>query len=148
VEHGVVLFGPGVPGRWRRRTPGGRRRYAQLLEQHLSRIDETAEKGLERRTAVVLALRPYQQPWWKRIRRSHDPRPSRADRVFSPGGWLTPPGVMPGWNWLPTGGASPRLDVLPLWVRAWYRIPLIDRYAHVYMWHHGAWETASPDQAP
>ena len=148
VEHGIAFFGPRVPGRWRRRTPGGRRHYAQLLEQHLSGIDERAENGLERRAAVLLVLRRYQQPWWRRIRRSHDPRPSRADRVLSPGGWLTPPGVMPGWNWLPTDGASPRLDLLPLWVRAWYRIPLIDRYAHVYMWHHGAWETASPDQAP
>jgi hypothetical protein len=48
--------------------------------------------------------------------------------------------VLPAWNWLPPEGASPRLDLVPLWVRAWYRLPLIDRYAHAWMWQRGAWE--------
>ena len=59
----------------------------------------------------------------------------------SPGACVPPPGVLPGWNWLPPQhGAAPRLDRVPWWVRAWYRTPLLDRYAHVWMWHHGGWE--------
>jgi len=36
--------------------------------------------------------------------------------------------MLPAWNWLPPEGASPRLDLVPLWVRAWYQLPFIDRY--------------------
>jgi hypothetical protein len=35
----------------------------------------------------------------------------------------------------------PRLDVVPWWVRVGYEIPLIDRYAHVWMWAHGGWRS-------
>ena len=65
--------------------------------------------------------------------------------VLSPGGWSPPPGKLPAWNWLPPGGASPRLDLVPLWVRAWYQLPFIDRYAHAWMWRHGAWEIRPPE---
>jgi hypothetical protein len=45
----------------------------------------------------------------------------------------------------PPEGASPRLDLVPLWVRAWYQLPFIDRYAHAWMWWHGAWEVRPPE---
>ncbi|OZB89570.1 MAG: hypothetical protein B7X41_02120 [Microbacterium sp. 14-71-5] len=32
---------------------------------------------------------------------------------------------------------------MPTWVRVWYRTPFIDRYAHVWMWHHGGWQVLS-----
>jgi hypothetical protein len=80
------------------------------------------------------------------------PEPWRGRRILfepgfavSPGGWTPPPGVLPAWNWLPPEGASPRLDLVPLWVRAWYQLPLIDRYAHAWMWRHGAWKVRPPD---
>jgi hypothetical protein len=52
-----------------------------------------------------------------------------------------------GWNWLPPDGATPRPDLTPWWVRAWYRMPFIDRYAHAWMWHHGALEVIPADLA-
>lgn len=59
----------------------------------------------------------------------------------SPGGWTAPAGVIPGWNWMPTGhGLSPRFDRVPRWVHFWYRTPFLDRYAHAWMWHHGGWD--------
>jgi hypothetical protein len=42
-------------------------------------------------------------------------------------------------------GCEPRLDLVPLWVRAWYQLPLIDRHAHAWMWRHGAWEVPPPE---
>lgn len=38
----------------------------------------------------------------------------------------------------------PRLDRAPRWVRWWYATPLIDRYAHTWMWRHGAWDVVPP----
>lgn len=70
-------------------------------------------------------------------------------RVLSPGGWSPPAGVKPGWNWLPQDhGASPRLDLVPRWVRIWCHLPWIDRFAYVWMWHHGCWEIALPALPP
>ncbi|CCH89198.1 protein of unknown function [Modestobacter italicus] len=67
----------------------------------------------------------------------------------SPGGWVPPPGVLPGWNWLPPDhGVRPDLGRVPLWVRAWHRTPLIDRYAHVWMWRHGGLEILPSQQGP
>lgn len=66
-------------------------------------------------------------------------------RVPSPGGWSVPDGVRPGWDWTPSGGARPRLDRLPLWARLWYRTPVLDRSAHVWMWSHGGWDVVPPD---
>lgn len=54
------------------------------------------------------------------------------------------PRVLPAWNGLPPGGASPRPDLMPVWVRVWYRSPLADRFAHAWMWHRGGWEVLSP----
>jgi hypothetical protein len=45
----------------------------------------------------------------------------------------------------PPRGASPRLDLAPWWVRVWYQLPFIDRYAHAWMWRHGAWEVRPPE---
>jgi len=42
----------------------------------------------------------------------------------------------------------PRLDPVPWWVRAWYKTPLIDRYAHAWMWGHGGWEVHPPFAPP
>jgi hypothetical protein len=72
--------------------------------------------------------------------------PAEADvlEVPSRGGWTPPPGVRPGWNWTPPGGVRPRLDRVPRWVGAWYRIPFVDRYAHHWMWQHGGWDVEPP----
>ncbi len=60
--------------------------------------------------------------------------------VPSPGGWTPPVGVLAAWNWTPPGGLRPRLERIPRWVRVWYRLPFIDRYAHAWMWRHGGWD--------
>jgi hypothetical protein len=69
---------------------------------------------------------------------------SEPGYVFSPGGWTPPRGVLPAWSWVPPDGAKPRLDVVPWWVQVWYELPLIDRYAHAWMWSHGGWEVRPP----
>lgn len=66
----------------------------------------------------------------------------------TPAGWVAPGGHAPAWNWIPTDhGLSPRLDRVPRWVRIWYRTPFIDRYAYVWMWHHGGWDLTSDEDA-
>ena len=35
-------------------------------------------------------------------------------------------------------------SVVPWWVQVWYELPLIDRYAHAWMWSHGGWEVRPP----
>ena len=59
--------------------------------------------------------------------------------VRSPGGWQVPAGERPGWSWLPPGGAVPNLRRMPRWVRIWFLLPFVDRYAHSWMWHNGGW---------
>jgi hypothetical protein len=99
-----------------------------------------------RRPRRVVSLTPHgrqftpaREAWWGR-RISSEP-----GFVLSPGGWTPPPGVLPAWNWLPSEGAAPRLDLVPWWARVWYHLPFIDRYAHTWMWRHGAWEVRPPD---
>ncbi|GAB3659889.1 hypothetical protein GCM10027589_21250 [Actinocorallia lasiicapitis] len=58
----------------------------------------------------------------------------------SPAGWAPPPGTRPGWNWLPPGGATPRPDRMPTWLRLCYATPFLDRCAHTWMWHRGGWD--------
>lgn len=72
--------------------------------------------------------------------------PSEPGWAFSPGGWTPPPGVLPAWGWVPPKGARPRPDVMPWWVRVWYELPLLDRYAHAWMWAHGGWEVRPPSR--
>ena len=68
---------------------------------------------------------------------------------FSPGGWVPPPGVLPGWDWLPPDhGVRPRLDRVPGWVRAWFHTPFLDRYAYAWMWRHGCLELVPPREPP
>ena len=64
----------------------------------------------------------------------------------SPSGWQPPPGCLPAWNWAPPAGLRPRFDRVPPWVRLWYRIPFIDRYAHAWMWRHGGWDVLPPSR--
>jgi hypothetical protein len=74
--------------------------------------------------------------------RRNPPRdaPTHLGKVFSPGGWSAPPGRIAAWNWTPPGGAAPRPDRAPRWVRVWFHVPLADRWAYAWMWRHGAWE--------
>ena len=72
------------------------------------------------------------------------PPPPEPRRIPSPGGWTVPLGLRPGWNWVPSSGAVPRADLMPPWVRIWYRTPFVDRFAHTWMWSHGGWEVAPP----
>jgi hypothetical protein len=72
------------------------------------------------------------------------PPPPEPKRVPSPGGWNPPSGVRPGWNWVPPGGAVPRVDLMPRWVRLWYHTPFIDRFAHTWIWRRGGWEVVPP----
>ena len=80
---------------------------------------------------------------------AHEPRTVRAMHgVASPGNWIAPPGLRPGWQWLPENGAVPNLRAMPWWVRAWYRTPCIDRFAYEWMWWHGGWSVLVEDDRP
>lgn len=67
-----------------------------------------------------------------------------ALRVASPGGWRAPADVRPAWKWSPPPGIEPRLDRVPRWVRLFYGTPLVDRYAHAWLWYHGGWDVIPP----
>ena len=67
-----------------------------------------------------------------------------SQAVPSPGGWQTPPGSRPAWQWAPPHGLQLRLDRVPLWVRLWYKTPFADRYACAWMWEHGGWDVLPP----
>jgi hypothetical protein len=68
------------------------------------------------------------------------------DRVPSPGGWAVPAGARPGSTWVPPiHGAQPAPERMPWWVRVWSHVPLVDRYAHEWMWHHGGYLVFPPD---
>ncbi len=70
-------------------------------------------------------------------------------RVPSPGGWAAPAGVRPAWDWTPAGsGVTLRLDRVPRWAGLWYRTPLLDRYAHAWLWYHGGWDVIPPESCP
>ena len=72
-------------------------------------------------------------------------RQAALPRVASPGGWSVPAGVRPAWDWTPPPGVEPRLDRVPLWARVWYGTPLVDRYAHSWLWYHGGWDVIPPE---
>ena len=96
---------------------------------------------------------------YRRVQAGGDPAPPSAERIAefrarairgqhrreteavpSPGGWAAPSGTLPAWDWLPPGGAVPRVERFPAWVRLWSRTPFAGRYAYVWMWHHGGWD--------
>jgi hypothetical protein len=124
----------------------------RLLRQRARRVDRRQLAGaamhhLRRRLAGSLGSRAGSRtarraPWYgQRVT-------SEPGWVFSPGGWTPPPGVLPAWSWVPPDGAKPRPDVMPWWVRVWYELPLLDRYAHAWMWAHGGWEVCPPSGTP
>lgn len=101
--------------------------------------------------------------WWCGIgpRRQVSQRPAFSGRdmvpggrapaffgVASPGEWVAPAGLRPGWQWLPEYGAKPNLRAVPRWVRVWYRTPFLDRYAYEWMWWHGGWSVLTPGEPP
>lgn len=112
---------------------------------------------------VVLARYPAEKRGRRRELDDSRPRPRRVPasdvealrrearrqavlpRVASPGGWTPPQGVLPAWNWAPASGMTPRLDRVPWWVRMWYYTPLVDRYAHAWMWQRGGWDVVPPE---
>jgi hypothetical protein len=108
-------------------------------------VDDAAMRRPRLRWRLKWSLAPRRRnrmskrpPWYGR-RVASEP-----GYVFSPGGWTSPRGVLPAWSWVPPDGAKPRLDVVPWWVQVWYELPLIDRYAHAWMWSHGGWEVRPP----
>ena len=66
------------------------------------------------------------------------------DLVPSPAGWTPPAGCRPGWNWVPPGGAAPRPDSMPSWLRMMYRTHTLDRRAHELMWERGGFLVLPP----
>lgn len=74
--------------------------------------------------------------------------PRAFSGVSSPGHWVVPSGMRPGWDWLPEPGASPNLRAMPRWARVWYRLPFIDRFAYEWMWWHGGWSVWVPGDDP
>ena len=68
-----------------------------------------------------------------------------AARIPSPGGWVPPAGVRPGWDWTPPHGLVYSLDALPLWLRLWMSVPFLDRVAHVWLWRHGFFLVEPPE---
>jgi hypothetical protein len=64
--------------------------------------------------------------------------------VHSPGGWVPPSQARPGWGWAPEGGATPRPDRMPMWLRIAYRSPFLDRVAYSWMWLRGGWDVLPP----
>ena len=55
-----------------------------------------------------------------------------------------------GWNYIPRGyGLSWDLSGAPLWLRVWFRIPLLDRFAYPVVVRRGfGWLTPFPDWPP
>jgi hypothetical protein len=70
--------------------------------------------------------------------------PADDAEVPTPGGWVPPARSLPGWSWLPPSGVTydPRTAPLPL--RVWLRVPVLDRFAHVWMWSRGHMRTLPP----
>jgi hypothetical protein len=62
----------------------------------------------------------------------------------SPAGWEPPRDRRPGWDWTPPGGLLARTHRVPLWVRACYHAPFVDRFACEWMWRHGGFDVQPP----
>jgi hypothetical protein len=52
-----------------------------------------------------------------------------------------------GWNQIPNGyGLSWELSAAPLWLRVWFHLPLVDRFAYPQLIKRGfAWLSPHPD---
>jgi hypothetical protein len=83
----------------------------------------------------TVGARGAARPSWYRTR-----EPSTSGRVFSPGPWTLPKRKIPGLTWTPPGGLVPRLDLVPGRVLRGFYAPVIDRWAHMWMWRHGGFE--------
>jgi hypothetical protein len=59
-----------------------------------------------------------------------------------------PAGKRPGWSWVPEHGAIARPQSMPVWVRIWSMLPVVDRYAYSWMWWHGGWIVPIDDTDP
>lgn len=117
-----------------------------LLNPASTAVTRTWCHSALRRSALRLKAKGRElrgRPWPE----AEDANDGYDDDNLSPAGWVAPPGTKPGWNWLPPDhGVYMRRDLMPMWVRAWYRLPLIDRYAYVWMWHHRCWELSVDDR--
>lgn len=102
--------------------------------------------GLTRRWLGIGRRQVPPRPATARAHPAHGPLAMRG--VPSPGNWTVPAGERPGWSWLPEHGALPNLRAVPGWVRLWYRLPFIDRYAYEWMWWRGGWAVLTADTPP
>ncbi|GAA5000755.1 hypothetical protein GCM10023317_32750 [Actinopolymorpha pittospori] len=86
----------------------------------------------------------FPSPEWSR--REHERLTAlwRDHAVASPGGWTAPEGTIPPWDWTPPTGARLHLHRMPLWVRIWFYVPFLDRYANRWMWYRGGWDVLPP----
>jgi hypothetical protein len=67
-----------------------------------------------------------------------------SNRVPSPGGWQTPPGSRPGWDWVPPDGAVFDISIAPLWARVGFYVPVLDRRVRQWLWKHGYYTVVPP----
>ena len=91
-------------------------------------------RAVRRTDAEIATARAHARRW-------------ETEAAPSPAGWQPPDGARPAWSWTPPCGLTPRLDRVPAWVRLWYKTPLVDRYAHAWMWEHGGWDVLPPNAA-
>jgi hypothetical protein len=68
--------------------------------------------------------------------------------VLSPGGWDSPQGTKPGWNWTPPGGIIPDFKRAPLRARFLESLPYLDRFIYPWMWNHGYFLVHRPGAKP
>jgi hypothetical protein len=106
-----------------------------LLSYRRATISGARPRVVSRTDAEVAAARAHAIRW-------------ETEAVPSPGGWRPPDDVLPAWSWVPPHGITSRLDRVPAWVRLWYATPLLDRYAHAWMWEHGGYDVLPPTAEP
>jgi hypothetical protein len=134
----IPLWLAGAGAGWALAGPAGS--FAGLVVAYV------AEGVFSYRTAVVPRQGPKPRPLTDAeiaVRRAQARR-WETEAVPSPAGWQPPDGARPGWSWLPPDGLRDRLDRVPRWVRLWFKTPLVDRYAHAWMWEHGGWDVLPP----
>lgn len=87
---------------------------------------------------------PNEPPAWLHQSIPSDQRFVVSPRGRKPSHWVVPAEKLPV---VPVGNCPPedarlRVDLVPLWVWAWYKLPTNDRHAHAVAWmcRHGFWE--------